>query len=67
VVLENGRSTKVNQDHLRQEVAEYIDKCNHELSQREALWADKRAYMERMVAAVEAAEGAPEGVVEPGR
>ena len=67
VVLENGRSTKLNQDHLRQEIAEYIDKCNHELSQREALWADKHAYLERMVAAVEAADGAPDGVVEPGR
>jgi len=55
VVQENGRSTKVSDDHLRQQVAEIVDKSMASLPRRERLAAEHRLFLEKMLTAVVAA------------
>jgi 5-methylthioadenosine/S-adenosylhomocysteine deaminase len=67
VVLENGRATKINEDYLRQQVAEYVEKSHGWLPRREETWARQRGYLDRLMTAVDRAEDGPEGVILSGR
>jgi len=67
VVIENGRSTKVNETELRKRVATIVERGAAAEADRARGYGERRAYIEKLMDAVESAEGGPAGVVFPGR
>jgi hypothetical protein len=67
VVFADGRSTKVDEEALRREVASIVEKSADYAVARERGYVESSALLERFLTAVEAAEGGPVGVVFPGR
>ena len=67
VVIEDGRSTKVDEDRLRAEVAAIVERGTAASPERAQAYAEGRAVLGRMLAALDASEEGPRGVVLPGR
>ncbi|MBV9120964.1 MAG: amidohydrolase family protein [Chloroflexi bacterium] len=65
VVLENGQSTKVNEAHLRMQVAEIVQKSMDSLPRREQFFRERQGILDKMLSAVEAQED-PDGILIPG-
>lgn len=61
IVLDQGRSTRVNETRLRGEVASILEKSNRTTTEREKLFAERRLFIEKVLTAVEAHEG-PKGL-----
>ena len=67
VVLENGRSTKVDETVLRAEVAAIVEKGVASLPERERGYVERSALIDELIGRVEATAGGPAGLVFPGR
>lgn len=63
VVIADGRSTRVDEDALRAEVVRVVEKSVAAGPDRAQAWAQSRALLDRMLAAVDAAADGPRGVV----
>ena len=61
IVLEQGRSTRLNEARLRDEVVAILEKANRTTKERGKLLAERRLFIEKVLIAVEAQEG-PKGL-----
>lgn len=66
VVLEDGRSTKVDEAALRTEVAAIVERTAQAPARAQA-FDESRAFLDGLLAAVDAADDGPRGIVVPGR
>jgi 5-methylthioadenosine/S-adenosylhomocysteine deaminase len=67
VVLDDGRATRIDESGLRSEVARIVERSAAGDVARSQAYTESAALLERMLAAVEAAEDGPPGIVFPGR
>jgi cytosine/adenosine deaminase-related metal-dependent hydrolase len=67
VVLENGRSTRVDEDSLAQEVKSIVHSSMEYAAARQGFLDERWPYLERLLSAVEARQDGPTGVLVPGQ
>jgi cytosine/adenosine deaminase-related metal-dependent hydrolase len=67
VVVENGRSTRVDEEQLWREANDTVQASLEQLPERRAFLAERLPYLEHLLAAVEQTPGGPPPVVMPGR
>jgi hypothetical protein len=67
VVIEDGRSTLVDEQRLWHEANEIVQTSCAYLAEREAYMVERLPFLESMLSAVEDAEGGPVAPVVPGR
>ena len=67
VVIEDGRSTRVDEAALRDEVARIVARAAAADPARAQAWAEGRDVLDRLAAAVESAETGPRGIIDTRR
>jgi hypothetical protein len=67
VVLENGRSTRINEEQLWREANDIVQASVEQLPSRHAFLEERLPFLEGMLTAVEQTPGGPPAVVVPGQ
>jgi hypothetical protein len=66
VVVQNGRSTRVDEERLWREANAIVQASIEQLPQRQAFVAERLPFLEQLLTAVEQMPGGPPAVVAPG-
>lgn len=67
IVIENGRSTRIDEEQLLQDVRQVVQSSLEYVDARRSFLDERWPYIDRLLAAVEAQFDEPYGVVQPGR
>jgi cytosine/adenosine deaminase-related metal-dependent hydrolase len=67
IVIENGRSTRIDEDRLLQDVRQVVQSSLEYVDARRSFLDERWPYIDRLLSAVEAQLDEPYGVVQPGR
>lgn len=67
IVMENGRSTRIDERRLLEDVRQVVQSSLEHLDARRAFLEERWPYVDRLLSAVEAQLDEPFGVVQPGR